>query len=65
MILAERMKLFARDFSLQSQSFRARADPLAEPDFTGGVVIILRQMLVEILFGIRQIFMGNRSKHGT
>jgi len=59
------MKLVTGDSSRQSQPFRTRADPLAGTDFTGGVVIILRQMLVEILFGIRQIFMGNRSKHGT
>jgi hypothetical protein len=48
LVFTERMKLFARDF-FQSQPFRARADPLAGTDFTGGVVIVLRQMLVEIL----------------
>ena len=59
------MKLVTGDILLQSQAFRARADPLAGADFARRVVIVLRQMLVEVALGIRQIFMGNRSKHGT
>jgi hypothetical protein len=30
---------------------------MAGPDFSGGVAIILRQVLVEITLGIGQIFM--------
>jgi hypothetical protein len=37
--------------------FRTRADPLAGTDFTGGVVIVLRQMLVKITLGLGQMFM--------
>ena len=58
------MKLFARDIPL-IPSVPRRADPLAGPDFTGGVVIVLRQMLVEIILGIRQIFMRYGTKHKT
>ena len=65
LIFAQRMKLFAGDDVFQSQPFRARADPLAGTDFTGGVVIVLRQMLVEVTLGIGQIFMRDGSEHKT
>jgi hypothetical protein len=45
LIFAKRMKLFAGDSVLQSQPFRARADPLAGTYFARRVVIILRQVL--------------------
>jgi hypothetical protein len=64
LIFTERVKLVSRDFSPKSQPFRARANPLAGADFPGGIVIILRQMLVEILLGIGQIFMGDSGEHG-
>ncbi|MGO9585712.1 MAG: hypothetical protein ACLP2Y_05915, partial [Limisphaerales bacterium] len=44
-------------------AFRARADPLAGTDFARRVVIILRQVLVEITLGIAQIFLRNGGKH--
>jgi hypothetical protein len=65
LIFTERVKLFARDLPAQAQSFRARADPLAGPDFTGGIIIVLCQMLVEVALGIGQIFMGNGCEHIT
>lgn len=45
------------------QSFRTRADPLAGTDFARRVVIVLDQMLVEILLGIGQVLLRDRSKH--
>jgi hypothetical protein len=65
LIFTERVKLFARDLPAQAQPFRARADPLAGPDFTGGIIIVLCQMLVEVALGIGQIFMGNGCEHIT
>jgi hypothetical protein len=59
------VKLIASNDVFQSQPVRASTDPLAGTNFTGGVIIILRQMLVEILLGIRQIFMRYGSEHGT
>jgi hypothetical protein len=64
-ILAERAELLAGDDRFQFQSFRTRANPLAGPDLPGSVIVILRQMLVEILLGIRQILMRYGRKHGT
>ena len=48
---------------LQSQTFRARADPLAGTDFARRVVIILRQVLVEVTLGTGQIFLRDGSEH--
>jgi hypothetical protein len=62
-ILAKRVKLLAGDIQLQLQPFRTNTNPLAGADFTRRVVIVLRQMLVEILLGIRQIFLRYGSKH--
>ena len=62
-IFAKRVKLFARHIALQTQSLRARADPVAGADFARRVVIVLRQMLVKILLGIRQILLSYGSKH--
>ena len=41
----------------------ARTDPLAGTNFARRVVIILRQVLVEIILGIAKIFLRNGSKH--
>jgi hypothetical protein len=57
------MKLFARHDVCQSQPFRARADPLARTDFARRVVIILRQVLVEVTLCIAQIFLRHGRKH--
>jgi hypothetical protein len=65
LVFTKRVKLFARDLPAQTQSFRARADPLAGSDFTGGVIIVLCQMLVEVALGIGQILMGNGCEHKT
>jgi hypothetical protein len=56
--------LVAGDDVFQFQPFRAHANPLAGANFAGSIVIVLRQMLVEILLGIRQIFMGDSGEHG-
>ena len=63
LIFAERMKLFARDVSRERQSFCPNTDPLAGTNLPGGVVIILRQMLVEILLGSRQMFLDFGREH--
>jgi hypothetical protein len=62
-IFAERMKLFARHDVCQSQPFRARADPLAGTDFPGSIVIILRQVFVEVTLGVTQVFLRHDRKH--
>jgi hypothetical protein len=67
LIFTERVKLFARDFRLgvQSQPLRTHADPPAGPDFAGGVIIVLRQVLDEIAFGGGQLFMRDAGEHKT
>ena len=62
-VFAERMELFAGDVLLQSQPLCARADPLAGPDFAGGVVIVLGQVLDKVTFGTGQTLMRDGSKH--
>ena len=66
-VFAQRAKLFAADFvpGTQTQPVRAYTNPLTGADFTGGVVIVLRQVLDEVTFGTGQTLMGNGSKHST
>ena len=47
-----RVELFARGGIGQAQSFRTRTDPLAGADFSGGVIIVLSQMFVEVALGM-------------
>jgi hypothetical protein len=64
-VFAQRVKLITGDCIGLTQPLRARTDPLAGPDFTGGVVIVLRQMLVEVAFGIRQILLCDGCEHNA
>ena len=57
------MELFARDGIGKFQSFRARADPLAGTDFARRVIIILREVFIEVTLGISQILVRDGSKH--
>src|SRR5438034_7209153 len=64
-VLAQRIKLFARDVPavIQPQSLRTNADPLAGTDFTRRVVIILRQVFYKVTFGGGQLLMDDGAEH--
>ena len=57
------MELFARDGIGKFQSFRARAGPLAGTDFARRVIIILREVFIEVTLRTGQILMRDGSKH--
>ena len=64
-VFAERMELFVRDFIAQPQQLGSQSDPLTGPHFAGRVVVVLREVFIEVTLGSGQVLMRDGREHTT